>query len=482
LQSAGAELERYNSRKEAQERSLREINDLQKSLDAYSNLYRAFLQAQSEYEGKRAKALELKAMYDQRYQAFLDGQAGFFASRLQDGKPCPICGALDHPTPAHRPKSVPTGEEVRQARTAYDAAMDAQTKASENAGRLNGQAGQLKEGIVVQAKHLIGACPFEEIPQRIQGVKTQVAADLSDSLQKIKEEIEKIQKKKALEERLPGLEKQLMAAGEAVSVMLQSISAIQAAQAELIKQHEVMQSRLPFESREKAIIHIREVEEKRVGILRAINEAKTAFENGQRAVDALKTQIATLKDQLKDTAAADIEALRGEKRRLEAEKSVLEKESRLLAARLIGNRRMYEGVQQKSRALETVESRWKWMSALSDTANGATRGKGRIMLETYVQWAFFDRILARANLRLMVMTNGQYELIRKPEPENNVSQAGLDVDVIDHQNGSQRSVKSLSGGESFMAALSLALGLSDEIQSSAGGIRMDTMFVDEGQR
>ncbi len=480
LQNAGVDLERYLSQKETQERGLRGMDDLRKSLDAYSGLYRSFLQAQKEYEGKRSLAMEAQKVYEQKRQALLDGQAGYFAAHLQEGEPCPVCGSLSHPSPAHRPDSVPTGEAVRQAKTVFDAAMDAQTKASEKTGMLNGQAGQLKEGIAVQAKQLVGPCTFEEIPQRLQSVQSQAAAELADCHQKIKEETEKNQKKKALDERLPILERQLIAAGEAVSALGQSLSAIMAAQTELRKQFEAMQSRLAFETRDKAMAHIRELDGKRAEILRLVNEAKSAFENGQRVVDAYKTQIATLKDQLKDDVAADSEALRGEKRRLEGEKGSLEKECRLLAARHIGNQRMLEGIRQKGREMEAVESRWKWMSALSDTANGAARGKGRIMLETYIQWAFFDRILARANLRLMVMTNGQYELVRRPEPENNVSQAGLDVDVIDHQNGSQRSVKSLSGGESFMAALSLALGLSDEIQSSAGGIRMDTMFVDEG--
>ncbi len=80
----------------------------------------------------------------------------------------------------------------------------------------------------------------------------------------------------------------------------------------------------------------------------------------------------------------------------------------------------------------------------------------------------------------MLMSGGQYELKRRKEAENNRSQSGLELDVIDHYNGTERSVKTLSGGEQFKASLSLALGLSDEIQSSAGGIRLDTMFVDEG--
>ncbi|MGI5979431.1 MAG: SbcC/MukB-like Walker B domain-containing protein, partial [Oscillospiraceae bacterium] len=96
------------------------------------------------------------------------------------------------------------------------------------------------------------------------------------------------------------------------------------------------------------------------------------------------------------------------------------------------------------------------------------------------QMRYFDRVLARANTRLMVMSGGQFELKRRMAAENNRSQSGLELDVIDHYNGTERSVKSLSGGETFMASLSLALGLSDEIQSASGGVRLDTMFVDEG--
>ena len=97
-----------------------------------------------------------------------------------------------------------------------------------------------------------------------------------------------------------------------------------------------------------------------------------------------------------------------------------------------------------------------------------------------MQTTYFDRIIERANVRFMKMSSGQYELVRRKEALSLNGKTGLDLDVIDHYNGSTRSVSTLSGGESFKASLSLALGLSDEIRSSAGGIRLDTMFVDEG--
>ena len=117
-----------------------------------------------------------------------------------------------------------------------------------------------------------------------------------------------------------------------------------------------------------------------------------------------------------------------------------------------------------------MEETYKWMEALSKTANGDLSQKPRIKFETYIQMAYFDRIIRRANLRLLAMSSGQYELERTREAEDLRSGAGLELCVVDHYNGTRRSVKTLS----------LALGLSDEIQSSAGGIRLDSMFVDEG--
>ena len=117
--------------------------------------------------------------------------------------------------------------------------------------------------------------------------------------------------------------------------------------------------------------------------------------------------------------------------------------------------------------------------ALAATAGGTLTSKQKIKLEAYIQMDYLDRILRHANLRLMQMTDAQYELERIGA-ENQRSQSGLDLGVIDHYNGTRRSVKTLSGGESFKASLALALGLSDEVQSAAGGIRLDTLFLDEG--
>ena len=129
--------------------------------------------------------------------------------------------------------------------------------------------------------------------------------------------------------------------------------------------------------------------------------------------------------------------------------------------------------------MEDLENRYAWVKALADTAGGNLTGKEKIMLETYIQTTYFDRILERANIRLRKMSGGQYDLMRRRTAADLRGQSGLELDIVDHVNGTQRSVNTLSGGESFLASLALALGLSDEVQMSTG-IRLDTLFVDEG--
>ena len=149
-------------------------------------------------------------------------------------------------------------------------------------------------------------------------------------------------------------------------------------------------------------------------------------------------------------------------------------------SRLHTNAQCLERIRSSAQKAIALEQHYRWMNQLSETANGGLNGREKVMLETYVQMKFFDRILRRANIRLRFMTNSQYELIRHKPRDEYRSQTGLDLDVKDHYNGTVRPVNTLSGGESFKASLALALGLSDEIQSAAGGIRLDTMFVDEG--
>lgn len=151
-----------------------------------------------------------------------------------------------------------------------------------------------------------------------------------------------------------------------------------------------------------------------------------------------------------------------------------------VVSRLLNNRNALKNIETKSVELAQLDKKWEILKSLSDTISGTSTGKQKITLETYVQTAFFDKIIGRANVHFMKMSGNKYDLKRKNISDNIRGKSGLELNVIDHYNGTERSVKSLSGGESFIASLSLALGLSEEIQASAGGIKLDAMFVDEG--
>ena len=215
-------------------------------------------------------------------------------------------------------------------------------------------------------------------------------------------------------------------------------------------------------------------------LTRAREQAEKEAKACETGFTALQSAIATLKDQLEEAGEYSQEDALARRAFLKEQKEALLSKRSSQYAAAENNRRIFEAVRGRQARMAAAEEEYVWMKALADTAGGTLSGKPKIEFETYVQMAYFDRILRRANLRLMTMSSGQYELKRQEAGENKKEKAGLELNVIDHYNGTERSVKTLSGGESFEASLSLALGLSDEIQSNAGGIRLDAMFVDEG--
>jgi exonuclease SbcC len=218
----------------------------------------------------------------------------------------------------------------------------------------------------------------------------------------------------------------------------------------------------------------------KTALVHSLDAATAEFNRSDKALSALKGEISVLEKVVASVCAIDTEAEKAKRDALCEKANAIKKASREISVRLSANERALSSIEKTSDELQKLEAKYKWVNTLAETASGGLTGKEKIMLETYIQMNYFDRILVRANRRLQKMTGGQYDLIRRRDTADLKSQAGLDLDVIDHYNGTVRPVNSLSGGESFKASLALALGLSDEIQSSAGGVRLDTMFVDEG--
>ena len=270
-------------------------------------------------------------------------------------------------------------------------------------------------------------------------------------------------------------------AAEAALQELKAAGASLTAQQEAAeKQRDVLQEKLAYPDKSEAEAAIRNLVKEQKALADDIAGAEEACHESEKILAALEATIAEAQRQLAEHDDVDFESEEKRRKSLTDEMQVISSRRQEIHARVAANQTTLEKIKERQAQLEEVETRWRWVKALADTAGGTLAGKEKIMLETYVQMAYFERILQRANVRFMVMSEGQYELARSVVAGNNRSQSGLELDVIDHYNGTRRSVKTLSGGESFKASLSLALGLSDEVQSRAGGIRLDTMFVDEG--
>lgn len=176
-----------------------------------------------------------------------------------------------------------------------------------------------------------------------------------------------------------------------------------------------------------------------------------------------------------------LDELRAQLARQEAQIKEVQSSIGGTTARLTGNRNLRSAIDEERQAMGQTEQQYLTVNRLAELATGAKPGaQGKLTFETYVQEVYFDEVLTAANQRLRLTSQGRYQLVRRREVGNRSKQSGLEMDVFDAYTGKERDVKSLSGGESFMASLSLALGFSDVIQNHAGGVMLDSLFIDEG--
>ena len=307
----------------------------------------------------------------------------------------------------------------------------------------------------------------------------------SETLARLEEQIagcrKKIERRYELDELIPLEEERLSGAETKLRGLEQDTASLNASAAALSAQVEELNHTLAFPGEREAKEHLERLLQEASALAGEQKKAQEACQQARVQKEKLKGQLVSLKEQEAryEGLPADEELL-AEKSAADEAALALDTKSKQLHFRLETNRAAARHIGETSKKLSALEGRLGWMKALSDTAAGALSGKEKIALETYVQASFFEQVIGRANTRFMVMSDGKYELKRAEQASNIKSQGGLELDVIDHYDGSVRSVRSLSGGEKFLASLSLALGLSDEIQSLAGGIQMDSMFIDEG--
>lgn len=504
LENSELDLQKAITEKEKRTQRKTELNGLTTEIREFKNLYEATREQQNKYKTAREKVQKQSEYYQQIFQIFLDSQAGFLAGELKDGMPCPVCGSLDHPHPKILSRSRSIDQKtLDQEKQKLDHLEKISADQSLEAGKLKERSNASWKQIVASAEELLedfqdfrkngksGNGQAEDFMTVWKALISMINREqekcgnlLAESDKEIRETDEKIKRKKNVEKLLEDLEEEKENLQEKKNYCDKEQNGLQIKEAENLKQQENASEEIRqtgLETGEEILKkEIREMQEEYSDLKENSRKAKEMLQRFQSEKEKITSSIQTFEEQQKEIGEIPEKELGEQYELVKAQKRDLTEKRKEIFFIQSGNREIFQKVQKRREEMTTAEKEYAWIKNLSDTANGKLNGKAKIELETYIQMAYFDRILRRANLRLMTMSSGQYELKRQEQSDNRKEKAGLDLNVVDHYNGTERSVKTLSGGETFQASLSLALGLADEIQACAGGIQLDSMFVDEG--
>lgn len=503
------------SQKEKERESRQNLADLQKrAAQAEKAAARAGERAAAalqEHEMKRASQRTLELVY-------MEGQAALLASGLAEGEPCPVCGSKTHPQLALSDEVVPEKAQVESARretekaekarqeaekaqttedegslAAAIASLQTEAKAAREAAAAQKEAAAERETLA--AKLLQAEAAEKETAKRAEKAKGEAAqaagalqekrASLPEeyrepkrlemALAKVKSDVAAREKAKTVAQDAFALAERSLAAAKAAAEAARASS--QAAQEEARKSETVLAKRLEGagfsdEAAFRAVLtgHFataagREEVEKRI---RAYEDAQTALAEAEKkaareAAGVVKPDLAKLKAAREEASAAWTAGTR---------------EAAALAQELKERRSREEQLEKLAAEARTLEDAYHTAGILAEVAAG--QNAHRMHFQTYVLRTILAEVADAANQRLLRMTHGQYRMERREGVADRRQSAGLDLEIFDENTGCARPLATLSGGESFLAALALALGLADVVTSYAGGIRLDTIFIDEG--
>lgn len=481
--------ERYDElQKEELRMSVREkqLKELCKDKEKYLKELVVYEKEMKIYEKIRLERRKLKDRLSDWQDQYDCNQAGLLARTLIEGKPCPVCGSTIHPNVAQFKESDITQELLKNLREQTE-------EIDQEYNTIFSKVRQRKGMVEAQRKNLCrksGKEPenFEEIDQLYEETikeykkikkafecierQKEKIADQRDKIEKSKQKqksydekinelLEKIHEKDILYKEAGAgifeikknlLYKSLKEANETKQQLLDEIAKTHETADEIKNKREIIQRQ------EVQIIAAREEKEKNLQELTVWLE-----------------QMRSSKEEFIDLKKFESK-LNREQKQIQKQTEVLEQ----LNKQILLNKQTADLMGKKLVEYKEAEENYTLLKDLSDTANGEQKGKIKVSFERFVQSVYFDRILSAANQRLAVMSEQRYYLLRKEENDNKKGSSGLELEILDEWTGKKRNIRSLSGGESFKAALSLALGLSDVIQNKKGGIMVDTIFIDEG--
>lgn len=476
----GADLlvQKLTVQKEEINKKAEALKELKTEIDRCKTEQKNLKNAQSFAKSALDEYGALENEYNQIYIAFFNEQAGIIADELKDGEPCPVCGSTSHPNLARKSENAPSQADVESAQNLVKKAQEKADKARDTASALKSRFDEIAANVKSAAKKLFGTDDnvFDDYNSNINALKKEYDCTLA----LLKTANEKLNLYQKLDKEIPKIQEKQKSLSDEISTLNTQKASDEAFISENAKRVTSIKSELDFESADLAKDKLKEYTNLSNDIKNAIEKNKNDFDDIKSKYDTQKGTKASLENALKEFKEIDLASLNEKSLKLNEHKKDVDKTAKSLYSRIESNKLLVDNISEKRDILKGYDDKYVWLKALSETANGDISGKEKITLETFVQMTYFDSIIRKANIRLLTMSDGQYELVRRSDAETLKKNEGLALDVIDHFNASSRSVSTLSGGESFMASLCLALGLSDEIQSSNGGIKLDTMFVDEG--
>ena len=447
-------------------------------------------QTKKNWEQTSLSASESAKHYEHMYEAFLKEQAGILAENLSAGCPCPVCGSTVHPDPAKLSDHAVTELEVEQAKKTRAAAEEKRDLAHAAFETEKTEKQKLAQAVEKEEADFV-------LAQTIAKQQRKEAEQNYVSLQKIAEQIrEKLvypslaeAKKKyaAMQKALESAEQEIAKKRQKVSELAEAMNTLKGQK--LAEEENQKTAKKLAVKTEKEYAKLLEKsgfvseETYHLAILPERSRSKLEREEKEYESQCLRQQSEQklLEKQVSGKTYTDTtelnEQLKAEKQALkEAEKTYME-----LHTAYENNRAVLQNCAVYLEKGKKLESEDQVIKSLSKTANGRLSGSAKIDFETYIQRQYFKQIIHEANKRLLTMSNHQFILKLKEEANTGrKTNEGLDLSVYSLVTDSERDVKTLSGGESFLAALAMALGLSDIVERSAGAIHPDMMFIDEG--
>lgn len=485
----------------------------------------------------RAAAASAREAADLLFDALVQNDAAFLSAGLREGEPCPVCGSTTHPHPAPQTQGKVDPAELEKYRAMQREAEDQQRKSEREYARISAALSQRAEALAgaafsalgegVGAGASAGVLAADSVTETGEGASRPdatsaestgeqgaSAADasglvapskaelltLQGRLSRLREGLELQAKRhqtriatlqQTLDERdrlarevkseqaaLDGLQARDQALADEAKQAGEELASAEARLAALTES-------LQFGSKDEAAGELAKVRHEREELERQCDAARSAHDlaaeqlaSARSTLDERQARLSEL-GMSEDDPEPDPQAARKQVIILESQLGDAEKSLRRLSVRVEKNEATRDELEQTAKGLPALERACEASAAVARIARGTTVGTNRVSFERYVLGFYFDQVITCANKRLSVMSSGHYTLLRNAEG-GGAGKQGLSLDVMDYATGKRRPVSSLSGGETFEASLSLALGLSDYAQQQAGGMHLDTVFIDEG--